>query len=109
MVHDPGKKGKKVGLYQDEQVFKKARDEDLDRDEEFWANNGWSWKGCWFDDLASAKNYIQMTRDEGGVHWDWPKEIPVIWKKGPLTQSDIENFPGYQSMLQHEDGVLAGI
>ena len=86
-----GNKGKKVGLYQDGEVFKKARDEDLLVHEDLWANNpdnGWSYKGCWFDDLASAKNYIQMARDEEGVHWDWPKEIPVIWKKGPLTQSE---------------------
>jgi len=89
---------KKVGLYQDEHVFKKARDEDFIANtkahEEGW---GWSLKGCWFEDLASAKNYIQMARDEEGVHWGWPKKIPVIWKKGPLTQNDIENFPGFQS------------
>ncbi len=85
---------KKVALYQDEQVFKKAREEYFDPND---PNCGWSSKACWFDDLASAKNYIQMARDEEGVHWDWPNEIPVIWKKGPLTQSDIENFPGFES------------
>ena len=88
---------KKVGLYQDEEVFKKARDAD------FIAGAGWSSKGCWFEDLASAKSYIQMTRDEEGVHWDWPKQIPVIWKKGPLTQNDIENFPGFRSSEEEEN------
>ena len=88
---------KKVGLYQDEEVFKKARDAD------FIAGAGWSSKGCWFEDLASAKSYIQMTRDEEGVHWDWPKQIPVIWKKGPLTQIDIEDFPGFLSSEEEED------
>jgi hypothetical protein len=36
------------------------------------------------------------------VHWDWPTEIPVIWKKGPLTQSDIGNFPGWV-VIDEED------
>ena len=92
--------GKKmVGLYQDRDVFEKVRDED------FIPDVTWSLKGCWFEDFASAKNYIQMARDEEGVHWDWPKEIPVIWKKGPLTQSDIENFPGFLS--SEEEGNLS--
>jgi hypothetical protein len=90
MILEGMKKGeKKVGLYQDEQVFKDARDA------EFIAGMSWSSKGCWFDNLASAKSYIQMARDEEGVHWDWPKEIPVIWKRAPLTESDISNFPGW--------------
>ena len=77
---------KKVGLYQDEAVFKR------DRDVVFSAGAGWSSKGCWFDDLESAKNYIQMARDEEGVHWGSPEQIPLIWKKGPLTQIQTYTF-----------------
>ena len=82
-----GQQGKKVALYQDYWVFKAVRDAPLPVN--------WSWKGCWFADLASAKNYIQMARDEEGVCYQWPHEIPVIWKKGPLTKNDITNFPGW--------------
>ena len=82
-----GENGKKVALYQDEAVFEQARDAPLPK--------GWSWKGCRFEDLASAKSYIQMARDEEGDYWQWPKEIPVIWKKGPLTQNDIAILPGW--------------
>ena len=90
--------GKKmVGLYQDYDVFENIRDED------FHAGIDWSLKGCKFDNLASAKNYIQMARDEEGVHWDWPGSIPVIWKNGPLTKSDIENFPDFQSSEEEVD------
>ena len=90
-----GENGKKASLYQDYYVFKAARDAPLPMN--------WSWKGCMFDDLASAKNYIQMTRDEEGVHWEWPKEIPVIWKKGPLTHNDVENFPGWGVIDDEEE------
>ena len=28
-----------------------------------------------------------MARDEEGVHFRWPQEIPVQWKTGPLFQN----------------------
>ena len=80
-------------LYQDYGVFEKVRDEEF-KD----GAGGWSFKACQFEDLATAKNYIQMAREEEGVHWEWPKEIPVIWKKGPITQKDIETFPGWEEL-----------
>jgi hypothetical protein len=85
---------KQVKLYQDQDVFEKVRDEGHPP--------AWSLKACYFEDLDTAKNYIQMARDEEGVHWDWPKEIPVIWKKGPLTKIDLENLPGFQSSEEEE-------
>ena len=39
-----------------------------------------------------------MARKEEGVHWEWPKEIPVIWKKGPMTEKDIATFPGWAEL-----------
>ena len=81
----------KVALYQDEDIFKKARDATYVPT----APNCWSSKACWFHDLTAAKNYIQMCRDEEGIHWDWPEEIPVIYKKGPLTMHDAGNYPNW--------------
>ena len=87
-----GAKKKYCGLYQDKDVFEQVRDKDYDA-----VKNLWSLKGCWFEDLETAKNYIQMSRDEEGVHWEWPQKITVFWKKGPLTNIDIENCPAFQS------------
>ena len=92
-----GAKKKKFGLYQDKAVFEEVRDRGLDIDRGIW-----SLKGCWFDDLEAAKNYIQMARDEEGVHWDWPQEIPVFWKNGPVTKNDIETFPGFPATEESE-------
>ena len=33
-----------------------------------------------------------MARDEEGVQFGWPQEIPVWWKTGPFTQNEIEDF-----------------
>jgi hypothetical protein len=88
-----------VKLYQDKQVFKRDRDAGLNLD----ANPPrWSQKACYFEDLAAAKNYIQMARDEEGAHFVWPQDIPVIWKKGPISHNDIENFPGWATGLAEE-------
>ena len=76
-------------MYQDEEEFKKARDED------YYSKGGWSYKSCWFEDLDAAKKYIQMARDEEGEHWKWPQCIAVHWKSGPVTRRDIETFPGF--------------
>ena len=76
----------KVKLFQDKDVFMN------ERDEEFNTKWGWSHKGCWFRDLEDAKNYIQMARDEEGVHWEWPQDIPVVWKKGPLNECDMDTW-----------------
>ena len=81
IVQDGGKN--KVGLYQDYAVFKSIRKVD---------GSNWELKGVWFPDLAAAQNYIQVARDEEGVHWSWPQEIPVWWKTGPFTQNEIEDF-----------------
>jgi len=86
----------KVKLYQDEEVFKAARDAEFLVDQEQY----WSSKACWFEDLASAKNYVQMTRDEEGVHWNWPTSIPVVWRKGLLTPVDLEEFPGWNICIE---------
>ena len=83
--------GSKVALYQDYEVFKNARDEAFDG-----TAGNWSQKACSFDDLAAAKNYIQMARDEEGVHWDWPQEIPVFWKNGPITEADVSLCPAFE-------------
>ena len=98
----------KVRLYQDEEEFKAARDEDFHQ-----APQGvteWSSKGAWFDDLEAAKNYIQMARDEEGVFWEWPRAIPVIWKKGPFTEADKEVW-GKDSEVPEEapDGFIANL
>ena len=92
--------GKKVALFQDIMEGKKAAN--------FWTdatapNAGWSLKSCWFEDLASAKNYIQMARDEEGVHFGWPKRIPVIWKKGPVSRNDIEWNPGFEDEVFEDE------
>ena len=82
----------KVALYQDEDEFKKVRDAEYDPT----TPNCFSSKACWFFDLTAAKQYIQMCRDEEGIHWDWPDTIPVIYThKGPLTMRDVGNFPGW--------------
>jgi len=73
----------KVKLFQDEDVFNKERIQGV------FGNWGWSLKACWFHDLEDAKNYIQMARDEEGVHWEWPQQIPAVWKTGPVLPSDI--------------------
>ena len=88
----------KVALYQDCKVFENARDMEYSLEELGRTNyqQGWSNKGCWFDNLEAAKNFIQMARSEEGVHWNWPRDIPVIWKRGPITQQDIENFAGFE-------------
>ena len=93
-----GAKKKKFGLYQDKAVFTEVRDHGLDIERGIW-----SLKGCWFDDLEAAKNYIQMARDEEGVHWDWPQEIPVFWKNGPVSKNDIETFPGFPATEESEE------
>ena len=77
-----------VKLYQDQQVFKRNRDAPLTA-----SPPGWSRKACYFENLEAAKQYIQMARDEEGIHFDWPQQIPVIWKKGPISNNDIENLP----------------
>ena len=77
-----------VKLFQDKKVFKKERDEEFTNP----AKGNWSKKGCWFHNLEDAKNYIQMCRDEEGDLWKWPQQIPVIWKKGPLTVSDLDTL-----------------
>jgi len=74
----------KVALFQDRDFFMKACESEDQ-------TTGWSSKACWFEDLETAKNYIQMARDEEGDHWDWPAEIPVFWKTGPL-----DDFPGFE-------------
>ena len=48
--------------------------------------------------LSRSRSLIQMARKEEGVHWEWPKEIPVIWKKGPMTEKDIATFPGWAEL-----------
>jgi hypothetical protein len=88
-THENGES--KVALYQDEEQYKKVRDEKH-------ASEGkWSSKGCWFENVHLAKQYIQMCRDEEGCHWDWPQTVPVYWKKGPVTEDDLTWFPGFQS------------
>ena len=94
----------KVMLYQDEQVFRQARDENYKT-----TANGtvldWSNKACWFNDLESAKNYMQMARDEEGHHWNWPETIPVIWKNGPITRNDIAHFEGWAPYYEDEENL----
>ena len=94
-----GVKKARFGLYQDKIVFEEVRDRDLDI-----PRGIWSLKGCYFDDLEAAKNFIQMARDEEGVHFDWPQEIPVYWKNGPVSKNDIETFPGFEGFLATEEG-----
>jgi len=89
----------KVKIYQDGEVFLAARDEEFLVD----PTKYWSSKGCWFEDLASAKNYVQMAREEEGLHFDWPKQIPVVWKKGQLTKNDVEDFPGWVRLAEEVD------
>ena len=83
----------KVALYQDEAVFKAVRDEDFTGD-----GGTWSSKAGYFENLESAKNYIQCARDEEGVHFAWPAKIPVIWKKGDLTTIDVSTFTGWEEV-----------
>ena len=77
-----------VSLYQDRQVFERNRDARFNS-----TPQQWSWKACYFENLEAAKQYIQMSRDEEGIHFDWPGAIPVIWKKGPISHNDISNCP----------------
>ena len=79
----------RVAMYQDERVFLAKRDEDFKLDTQKY----WSAKAFHFEDLNSAKFYVQMSRDEDGRHWKWPKDIPVIWKTGPFSATDREQFP----------------
>ena len=86
-----------VKLIQDYELFKQTRDA------AYLKGTGYSRKGCWFHDLQDAQTYIQMSRDEEGVHWRWPKEIPVCWKKGwkegtiweyyGSTSADTDDYP----------------
>ena len=85
-------------LYQDQQVYRRHRDEKFTVPAG--ASRGWSYKGGWFHDLASAKNYIQMSRDEEGNHFGWPQTIPVYWKKGDLTFDDVVSFPGWEEVAE---------
>ena len=101
-----GQMGRKVALYQDHEEFVKVRDEHYKAPGSELlpeGKKGWSWKACHFEDLAAAKNYIQMAREEEGRHWQWPDIIPVYWKKGPITQMDCENFPGFLASLEEEE------
>ena len=82
IVQDGGKQ--KVGLYQDYDVFKSILNEGAVYQAD---GRNCGLKGVWFKDLAAAKTYIQMVRDEEGVHFGWPQEIPVHWKTGPLFQN----------------------
>ena len=91
-----GQDGRQVKLYQDKDVFQKARDAPYKKDAISGEAVAWSYKGGSFPNLHAAKLYIQMARDEEGRHWKWPEEIPVIWKNGPLTRADIETFPGFE-------------
>ena len=77
-----------VSLYQDRQVFERNRDARFNS-----TPQQWSWKACYFENLEAAKQYIQMSRDEEGIHFNWPGAIPVIWKKGPISHNDISNCP----------------
>ena len=84
IVEDDG--GKKVGLYQDYQVFKSIRDAAY-----IAGRSKYSLKAVKFDTLADAKIFVQMEREEQGAWFKWPQQIQVIWKKG----SEIEEFPGF--------------
>ena len=39
-----------------------------------------------------------MARKEEGVHWEWSEEIPVIWKKGPMTEKDVARLGGVRRL-----------
>ena len=80
----------KVALYQDYDDFERVRDEEFERE-----GAKWSYKGAWFDSLSDARNYIQMARDEEGAYWEWPRKIPVYWREGPLTESDLTQCPEF--------------
>ena len=61
-----------------------------------WLNSlTWKFKSPNGSPKHSMEVWIMNMEDEEGFHWDWPKEIPVIWKKGPLT----ENFPGFEEAV----------
>ena len=83
-----------MGLYQDRAYFEKIRDETFKKKED--GSSGWSAKAGYFYSLQDAKAYIQMSRDEEGRHFGWPQVIPIVWRKGELTQDDIETFPDFE-------------
>ena len=89
IVQDGGKE--KVGLYQDYAVFESIHNADYIvksiHNADYIAKM--SLKGVRFTDLEAAKTYIQMARDEEGVHWGWPQEIPVLWKTVVCTVEDV--------------------
>ena len=101
IVQDGG--NKEVGLYQDYEVFTSIRDQNYQKGARNRGARDWSLKAVWFDNLKAAKNYVQMARDEEGQHFGWPKQIPVIWKKGPLGQSDIDEVPGFAEEGEEEE------
>ncbi len=75
-----------VKIYQDKEIFEAKREETYDPESTCGPNPKWSRKGAWFHSLNGCKNFVQMSRDEEGIHFRWPRQIPVIWKKGPMTE-----------------------
>ena len=86
--------GSCVSLAQEEIVHTTIREETFkthyDTKKQEWVVDAWSRKAAWFYTLADAKKYVQMARDEEGVHFQWPKEIPVFWQPGPFTEEEEE-------------------
>jgi len=79
--------GGHVGLYQDYCTFKAKRDKPFRE----WmprihGGTGWSWKAGKFQNLAEATMYVQMNRDEEGVHNGWPRVMPVYWSRGNMKE-----------------------
>jgi hypothetical protein len=62
--------GPKCGLYKQYEPFIEARDETM-------KNGELSKKGTRFNSLQEAKTWIQASRDEEGVFWDWPETMPI--------------------------------
>ena len=48
--------------------------------------------------VASSVFFLALARKEECVHWEWPKEIAVIWRKGSMTGKDIATFPGWAEL-----------
>ena len=89
-----------VAIFQDYWAMKDVRDRDYIPDV------SWSLKAVRFESLKSAKNYVQMCRDEEGRHFGWPNPIPIVWNVGPITNDDYEENPLFWDyyMVDQEEG-----
>ena len=73
--------GSCVSLWQEEAPYKKIRVATH-------TERTYSRKGAYFMSLEYAKKYLQMARDEEGVHWAWPEEVPIFWEPGQFLQEE---------------------